>query len=82
MKTQNPAKQIVVAGLLAAALAPLAANAAEPLSPEDKALVDQATDYLQNLGEVKGRFVQTDFPQQRHPRRALSKTAGQGAAGL
>ena len=31
-----------------------------PLSPEDKALVDQATDYLQNLGEVKGRFVQTD----------------------
>jgi outer membrane lipoprotein-sorting protein len=60
LKTQNPAKRIIVAGLLAAALTPIAANAAEPLSPEDKALVDQATNYLQDLGEVKGRFVQTD----------------------
>lgn len=44
-----------------------AAAAPAPLSPEDKALVDQATDYLQNLGEVKGRFVQTD------PRGAISR---------
>jgi outer membrane lipoprotein-sorting protein len=32
----------------------------QPLSPDDKALVDRAATYLQNLGEVKGRFVQTD----------------------
>jgi len=46
--------------LAVATLAAKAASAAEPLAPEDKTLVQQATDYLQNLGEVKGRFVQTD----------------------
>jgi len=50
-----------LAGLVAAAATvPGVAATPEPLSPEDKALVQQATDYLQNLGEVKGRFVQTD----------------------
>ena len=42
------------------ATSPSFAAAPPPLPPEDKALVDRATDYLQNLGEVKGRFVQTD----------------------
>jgi outer membrane lipoprotein-sorting protein len=37
-----------------------ASRAAPALPPEDKALVDRAADYLQNLGEVKGRFTQTD----------------------
>ena len=52
-------------GLLAAASARAATPA--PLSVDDKALVDRAVDYLQNLGEVKGRFVQTD------PRGAISR---------
>lgn len=30
------------------------------LSPDDKALVDRATAYLQGLDEAQGRFVQTD----------------------
>jgi outer membrane lipoprotein-sorting protein len=48
-------------GLAACALASAPSLAAPPpLSPEDKALVDQATAYLQDLGEVKGRFAQTD----------------------
>ena len=52
-------------GLFAAASGRAATPA--PLSAEDKALVDRAVDYLQNLGEVKGRFVQTD------PRGAISR---------
>jgi outer membrane lipoprotein-sorting protein len=58
-----------LAGLVAAILTAASSLAAQPapLSPEDKALVDQATDYLQNQGEVKGRFVQTD------PRGAISR---------
>jgi outer membrane lipoprotein-sorting protein len=31
-----------------------------PLSDEDRALVDKAAAYLDGLGQVKGRFVQTD----------------------
>jgi outer membrane lipoprotein-sorting protein len=60
----------MAARTLTAALAGLAAAIAvtstalgaptAPLSPDDKALVDQAAAYLQNLNEVKGRFVQTD----------------------
>jgi outer membrane lipoprotein-sorting protein len=45
--------------LAAAAFAP-AALAQANLSPEDRALVDKATAYLQSLDEAKGRFVQTD----------------------
>jgi outer membrane lipoprotein-sorting protein len=48
-----------LAGMILLLAAP-ASRAATPLAPEDKALVDRATDYLQNLGEVKGRFTQTD----------------------
>lgn len=42
--------------------APQAASKAAPvvLSPEEKALVDKATAYIQTLGSAKGRFVQTD----------------------
>jgi outer membrane lipoprotein-sorting protein len=53
---------VLLIGLASALLAAPRGLAATPssLSPGDKILVDQATDYLQNLGEVKGRFVQTD----------------------
>ena len=37
-----------------------AVAAQPPLSPEDRALVAEAADYLQGLGEVKGRFTQID----------------------
>jgi len=57
---------VALAAAVSVAVASLAA-APTPLPPEDKALVDQATDYLQNLGEVKGRFVQTD------PRGSISR---------
>lgn len=49
----------ILAGL-SMLLAGPAGHAAGPLAPQDKALVDRAADYLQNLGEVKGRFTQTD----------------------
>ncbi|MDE2487476.1 MAG: outer-membrane lipoprotein carrier protein LolA [Alphaproteobacteria bacterium] len=49
--------------LAAAAVAP-AALAQTKLSPQDEALVEKATVYLQGLGEAMGRFVQTD-PQGR-----------------
>jgi outer membrane lipoprotein-sorting protein len=39
---------------------PAFAQAAPALSPADKALVDRATAYLQDLNEARGRFVQTD----------------------
>ena len=52
-------RRALVAASLAAALAG-AARADTPLSAEDKALVDKAAAYLQGLGEMKGRFDQTD----------------------
>jgi hypothetical protein len=50
-----------VAGLAAAVLAfaPVA-FAAPALSPDDQALVDQASRYLEDFTALKGRFVQTD----------------------
>jgi outer membrane lipoprotein-sorting protein len=36
------------------------AAAPAPLAPADKALVDRATAYLQNLSGARGRFTQTD----------------------
>lgn len=42
------------------ALAQARRPATVPLSAEDQALVARATDYLQGLGEVQGRFVQTN----------------------
>jgi outer membrane lipoprotein-sorting protein len=45
----------------AAAALPAAAAAPTPqLSPEDKALVDKAVSYLENLSSAKGRFTQFD----------------------
>ena len=62
--------------LLALALSGVAAPAlaappvpAQPLSDEDKALVDRAAAYLDGLGQVRGRFVQTD------PRGSVSQGA-------
>lgn len=65
-------KRHLTAAALVAALAPLAghslaqsarrpaASAPAPLSAADRALVDKAAAYLQQLGSAKGRFVQTD----------------------
>jgi len=52
-------RRTLALSLILAAAAP-AALAAASLSPEDQALVDKATAYLQGLDEAKGRFVQTD----------------------
>ena len=60
---------------LAVAAAPAGAVA---LSPEDQAAVDQASAYLDGLGELKGRFVQTDPRGGREPGRALPEAAGPG----
>lgn len=53
-----PTRRWALAALAAAALA--APAAAAPLSPADQALVAKAQAYLQGLGQVKGRFAQTD----------------------
>ena len=46
---------------LALAAAPLATPAfAQAITPPEQALVDRAVAYLQDLGEAKARFVQTD----------------------
>ena len=63
--TSFPASRrlILFAGLACATLV-AAPSRADPdnggLSPEDKALTDQAAAYLQGLAEAKGRFEQTD----------------------
>jgi outer membrane lipoprotein-sorting protein len=45
---------------LSLAAAALASPALAALAPDDRALVDRATAYLQSLDEARGRFVQTD----------------------
>jgi outer membrane lipoprotein-sorting protein len=45
---------------LALAAAALAGPAAAAVSPDNQALVDKATAYLESLGEARGRFTQTD----------------------
>jgi len=55
----------LLTALAAALFAPVAAGTqptevSAPLTADDKALVDRASDYLQGLGEVKGRFEQID----------------------
>ena len=56
----SPTRRLV----LAAALAPFAAQAAPApaaaLGPQDQALVDRAVAYLQDMGEVRARFIQSD----------------------
>ena len=44
----------------AAPAPPVPPSAPAPLPDEDKALVDRAAAYLDALGEVRGRFMQTD----------------------
>ncbi|MBS0332728.1 MAG: outer membrane lipoprotein carrier protein LolA, partial [Proteobacteria bacterium] len=56
-------RTLAMALAAAAAFSPLAATAAPPapaLSAADQALVDKAVAYLQDLGEAKARFTQTD----------------------
>lgn len=62
-------KPLLAIAACAAVLGPVAATAqagkarpaaAAPLSADDKALVDKAAAYLQNLASAKGDFVQTD----------------------
>ena len=67
MKTLKLALALIAC---AAVLGPVAAADAQPakgrtaaataLSAEDKALVDKAAAYLQNLAAAKGEFIQTD----------------------
>lgn len=54
-----PTRRTVTLALAAAAIAP-AALAQGSLAPQDQALVDKASAYLQGLEEARGRFVQTD----------------------
>ncbi len=56
----NPSRRTLLAAGVALSLPASSAAADTPLSPDDKALVDRAAAYLQNLGEMKGRFEQTD----------------------
>jgi len=56
----SPSRRLVLAAGLGAAVSG-AAWADTPLSVDDKALVDKAAAYLQGLGEMKGRFEQTDY---------------------
>src|SRR5690242_16282534 len=52
---------LALLGLIAAAPALAAPRAPDaPLSAEDTALVERAAAYLDGLGQVRGRFVQTD----------------------
>lgn len=59
-------RRLLAAGLIAALAGPAFAATpppAAPLTPQDQALVAKAGDYLANLTEAKGRFVQTDARQ-------------------
>ena len=66
MNTTTPTRRLILATVgfgLAAALAGPTLAAQPPaarLTPEEQALVDKATAYIQTLGSAKGRFVQTD----------------------
>jgi len=54
-------RRLLITAVAAGFAAPaMAASPAAPLSPEDKALVDKAADYLEGLASAKGRFTQTD----------------------
>jgi outer membrane lipoprotein-sorting protein len=52
-----PTRRLTLAALLTFAIA--APAAAKPLSAEDQALVSKAQAYLQGIGQVKGRFLET-----------------------
>jgi len=51
---------LISSSALAQAPAKRTAIANQSLSVQDRALVDQASAYLEGLGQAKGRFVQTD----------------------
>lgn len=61
--TQTTRRSLIAVGLAAASGLPaFAQGAPQPavLTPEQKALMDKATAYIQGLTSAKGRFVQTD----------------------
>lgn len=64
------------AGLVGGWLGAPAVCAARPSSPalsaEQKALVEEATDYIQNLKSIEGRFVQNNPPSPSHPQGSTS----------
>lgn len=60
MRLAIPSRRLVLLGLAGLATPALAAPPPRPLSAEDRALVDRAAAYLENLNEAKGRFTQTD----------------------
>jgi outer membrane lipoprotein-sorting protein len=60
MSFSPPTRRALLAGGLIALASPALAAPAPPLSPQDQALVQKATAYLEGLTEAKGRFVQID----------------------
>ena len=60
MTRQLVFRAVFALAILAFPLASRAATPITPLSPADKALVDQASAYLEGLGQVRGHFSQTD----------------------
>jgi len=59
-----PSRRLLLLGALAGGLSASWIARADPanggLTPDDKALIDKAAGYLEGLGQVKGRFEQTD----------------------
>ena len=65
MRTRSPTRRwaglaALTAAILAGGVRAAAPAPAPPLSEEDTRLVERAVAYLQDLGELKGRFEQTD----------------------
>jgi outer membrane lipoprotein-sorting protein len=60
MSFSPPTRRALLAGGLIALASPALAAPAPALSPQDQALVQKATAYLEGLTEAKGRFVQID----------------------
>lgn len=64
MTETSTTRRFLMAGAAASLATPAFAQSKRPvplqLDAEHKALVQKATDYIQNLGSAKGRFVQTD----------------------
>jgi outer membrane lipoprotein-sorting protein len=60
MTKTAPSRRRLIALAAAALLAPAAASAQGKLSAADQALVEKARVYLQGIGQLQGRFTQTD----------------------
>lgn len=60
MITSLTRRRLVLAGLTAAALGAAPPAYAQAIPAADQALVDKARAYLQDIGQLRGRFTQTD----------------------